>query len=319
MTPATDSSTAHDPSALRAAGTAPRPADRPGTARRRRLRSPGAGDQHRAGPLALAILVLVALASLFPLYWTLVAASTDSHRVVSTPPPLLPGGNLFHNISYVWNNAGARGMGVALLNSTLVAGTVALSTVAFSVLAGFAFAKLRFRGRGLMLVLVVATMAVPAQVSIVPLFILMKHLGLSNQLGALILPTLVTAFGVFFMRQYLTQALPTELLEAARIDGANSLRVVWHVVVPIARPAMAVLGMLVFVQSWNDFLWPIIAMNGSTNPTVQVALAGLGTGWSTDWSIITAGALVGTLPLLVVFTVFGRQIVGGITQGALKG
>lgn len=298
-------------------------ADSPAAARRPltrpRPRATGAGGQHRAGPLALTVLVLVSLASLFPLYWTLVAASTDGHRVISSPPPLLPGGNLFHNVGYVWHNAGARGMGVALLNSTLVAGTVALSTVAFSVLAGFAFAKLRFPGRGALLSLVVATMAVPAQVSIVPLFILMKHLGLGNQLGALILPTLVTAFGVFFMRQYLTQALPTELLEAARVDGANSLRVVWHVVVPVARPAMAVLGMLAFVQSWNDFLWPIIAMNGAVNPTVQVALAGLGTGWSTDWSVITAGALVGTLPLLLVFTVFGRQIVGGITQGALKG
>ncbi|MEU4114199.1 carbohydrate ABC transporter permease [Kitasatospora sp. NPDC028055] len=284
-----------------------------------RPRARGAGGQHRAGPFALATLILVSVASLFPLYWTLVAASSDGHRVIATPPPLVPGGNLFHNIGYVWEHAGARGMGVALLNSTLVAGTVALSTVAFSVLAGFAFAKLRFPGRGALLALVVSTMAVPAQVSIVPLFILMKHLGLGNQLGALILPTLVTAFGVFFMRQYLTQALPTELLEAARVDGANSLRVVWHVVVPVARPAMAVLGMLTFVQSWNDFLWPIIAVNGAVNPTVQVALAGLGTGWSTDWSVITAGALVGTLPLLLVFTVFGRQIVGGITQGALKG
>lgn len=308
--------TAHDSPAAR---PVPGSADAPATGRRRRPRALGAGGQHRAGPVALTMLVLVSLASLFPLYWTVVAASTDSHQVISTPPPLLPGGNLFRNIGYVWHNAGARGMGVALLNSTLVAGTVALSTVAFSVLAGFAFAKLRFRGRGALLALVVATMAVPAQVSIVPLFILMKHLGLGNQLGALVLPTLVTAFGVFFMRQYLTQALPTELLEAALVDGANSLRVVWHVVVPIARPAMAVLGMLAFVQSWNDFLWPIIAMNGATNPTVQVALAGLGTGWSTDWSVITAGALVGTLPLLLVFVVFGRQIVGGITQGALKG
>ncbi|MFI6154766.1 carbohydrate ABC transporter permease [Kitasatospora sp. NPDC051170] len=306
--PATDPATA----------TIPATAQR-GTTRRSRLRTPGAGGQHRAGPFALATLILAALASLFPLYWTLVAASTDSHRVVSTPPPLVPGSNLFHNIGYVWDNAGAQGMGVALLNSTLVAGTVALTTVAFSVLAGFAFAKLRFRGRGALFALVVATMAVPAQVSVVPLFILMRHLGLGNNLGALILPSLVTAFGVFFMRQYLTQALPTELLEAARVDGANSLRVVWHVVLPVARPAMAVLGMLVFVQSWNDFLWPIIATNGATNPTVQVALAGLGTGWSTDWSVITAGALVGTAPLLLVFAVFGRQIVGGITQGALKG
>lgn len=269
--------------------------------------------------MTYAILVLVTAASLFPLYWTLVAASTDAHRVVSQPPPLVPGGNLFKNLAYVWQNAGGRGMGVALVNSTLVAGSVTLGTVTFSLLAGFAFAKLEFRGRGPLLALVVATLAVPAQLSVVPLFILMKSLGLANHLGALILPSLVTAFGVFFIRQFLVQALPTELLEAARMDGANSLRTVWHVVVPIARPAMAVLGMLTFVQSWNDFLWPVIAMNGSTNPTVQVALAGLGTGWSTDWSIIMAGALIGTLPLLLVFAFFGKHIVGGITQGAVKG
>ncbi|MFI8320233.1 carbohydrate ABC transporter permease [Streptomyces sp. NPDC085529] len=289
------------------------------TATRPSARAGRAGGQHRAGRLAQVVLGLAALASLFPLYWTLVAASTDSHAVVSSPPPLLPGGNLFENLTYVWNNAGGRGMGVALLNSTLVAGAVTVSTVTFSVLAGFAFAKLRFRGKKVMLGLVLSTLAVPAQLSVVPLFILTKNLGLANHLGALILPVLVTAFGVFFMRQFLSQALPTELLEAARVDGANSLRVIWHVVFPVARPAMAVLGMLTFVQSWNDFLWPIIVMNGSTNPTVQVALAGLGTGWSTDWSVITAGALMGTLPLLLVFALFGRHIVGGITQGAIKG
>ncbi|MFD3664061.1 carbohydrate ABC transporter permease [Streptomyces sp. NPDC058659] len=288
-------------------------------AARRSARAGRAGGQHRAGRLAHIVLGLAALASLFPLYWTLVAASTDSHAVVSSPPPMLPGGNLFKNLTYVWHNAGGRGMGVALLNSTLVAGAVTASTVTFSVLAGFAFAKLRFRGMKVLLGLVLSTLAVPAQLSVVPLFILTKNLGLSNHLGALILPVLVTAFGVFFMRQFLSQALPTELLEAARVDGANSLRVIWHVVFPVARPAMAVLGMLTFVQSWNDFLWPIIVMNGSTNPTVQVALAGLGTGWSTDWSVITAGALIGTLPLLLVFALFGRHVVGGITQGAVKG
>ncbi|MFE1382455.1 carbohydrate ABC transporter permease [Streptomyces sp. NPDC058740] len=289
------------------------------TAARPSARAGRAGGQHRAGPLARVLLALAALASLFPLYWTLVAASTDSHSVVSSPPPMLPGGNLFDNLTYVWHNAGGRGMGVALLNSTLVAGAVTVSTVVFSVLAGFAFAKLRFRGKKVLLGLVLSTLAVPAQLSVVPLFILTRNLGLSNHLGALILPVLVTAFGVFFMRQFLSQALPTELLEAARVDGANSSRVIWHVVFPVARPAMAVLGMLTFVQSWNDFLWPIIVMNGSTNPTVQVALAGLGTGWSTDWSVITAGALMGTLPLLLVFALFGRHIVGGITQGAIKG
>lgn len=299
--------------------TASVPDSRHHAATRPSARAGRAGGQHRAGRIAHIVLALAALASLFPLYWTLVAASTDSHAVVSSPPPMLPGGNLFDNLGYVWHNAGGRGMGVALLNSTLVAGAVTVSTVTFSVLAGYAFAKLRFRGKKVLLGLVLSTLAVPAQLSVVPLFILTKNLGLGNHLGALILPVLVTAFGVFFMRQFLSQALPSELLEAARVDGANSLRVIWHVVFPVARPAMTVLGMLTFVQSWNDFLWPIIVMNGSTNPTVQVALAGLGTGWSTDWSVITAGALMGTLPLLLVFALFGRHIVGGITQGAIKG
>jgi cellobiose transport system permease protein len=128
----------------------------------------------------------------------------------------------------------------------------------------------------------------------------------------------VAAFGVFFMRQFLSEALPIELIEAARVDGAHSLRIIWHVVFPIARPAMAVLGMLVFVQSWNDFFWPFIALD-QRNPTVQVALAGLGSGNHTiDHAIVVTGCLVATLPLLLVFAVLGKQIVGGITAGAVK-
>ncbi len=134
----------------------------------------------------------------------------------------------------------------------------------------------------------------------------------------MILPSLVTAFGTFFMRQYLVQALPTELIEAARVDGASSLRIVWHVVFPAARPAMAVLGLLTFVFAWNDFLWPIIALN-QQNPTVQVALNSLGTGYVPDQAVIMAGALLGTLPLLVAFLLFGKQIVGGIMQGRDQG
>jgi cellobiose transport system permease protein len=272
----------------------------------------------QAGPITYVVLIMIALVSLFPLYWTFVASSVTGSAVVQSPPPVLPGGNLFKNIAYVWNNAGESGMGVALLNSTIVAGSIALSTVVFSLFAGFAFAKLKFKGRGALLALVIAILAVPPQLSVVPLFVVMRKLHLTNQLPSVILPTLVTAFGVFFIRQYLSQALPDELIEAARMDGANSIRVVWHIVLPIARPALAVLGMLKFVESWNDFLWPIIALSGS-NPTVQVALKGLGNGYTTDWSQIMAGALIGTLPLLIVFVFFSKHIVSGIAQGAVKG
>ncbi|MEU9180032.1 carbohydrate ABC transporter permease [Streptomyces sp. NPDC048550] len=283
--------------------------------RARRLR-PSAGRQHHAGPLTYVLLGLAALVSLFPLYWNLVAASHTGERVVKAPAPLLPGPRLFDNLSFAWNQVD---MGEALVNTTIVAGLVALSTVLFSTLAGFAFAKLAFRGKGALLALVVATMTIPPQLSVIPLYQIITDLGWVDQLQSVVLPSLVAAFGVFFMRQYLIEALPVELVEAARMDGAHSLRIIWHVVFPVARPAMAVLGMLVFVQAWNDFFWPFIALTPDGNPTLQVALAGLGAGNHTvDQAVVLTGALISTLPLLLVFAVLGKHIVGGITAGAVK-
>lgn len=272
--------------------------------------------QHlRGGWFSHTILIVFTLGSLLPLLWTAVAASRDNERLASTPPPFWFGGNLGNNLRIAWSDAN---MGKALFNTVVVAGSITAGTVLFATLAGFAFAKLRFRGRNVLLVLVIGTMMVPPQLSVVPLFMAMAKLEWANQLQSVILPMLVSAFGVFFMRQYLVQALPTELIEAARMDGAHSLRVVWHVVFPAARPAMAVLGMLTFVMAWNEFFWPIIALT-QDNPTVQVALTGLGRGYVPDQSVIMAGALLGTLPLLIAFAVFGKQIVGGIMQGAVKG
>ncbi|MFI6150321.1 carbohydrate ABC transporter permease [Streptomyces sp. NPDC051109] len=286
-----------------------------GAPRARRLR-PSAGRQHHAGPLTYVLLGLAALVSLFPLYWNLVAASHAGERVVKAPAPLLPGPRLFDNLSFAWNQVD---MGEALVNTTIVAGLVALSTVLFSTLAGFAFAKLAFRGKGALLALVVATMTIPPQLSVIPLYQIITDLGWVDQLQSVVLPSLVAAFGVFFMRQYLIEALPVELVEAARMDGAHSLRIIWHVVFPVARPAMAVLGMLVFVQAWNDFFWPFIALTPDGNPTLQVALAGLGAGNHTvDQAVVLTGALISTLPLLLVFAVLGKHIVGGITAGAVK-
>ncbi|MFF9643012.1 carbohydrate ABC transporter permease [Kitasatospora aureofaciens] len=278
-------------------------------------RRAGARGLTGAGPFTYAVLILVAALSLFPLYWTLVGASTSGSRIAQTPPPLLPGGNLWHNLDIAWNQVH---MGRALLNSVVVASCVTASTVLFATLAGFAFAKLPFRGRNALLSLVVATMTVPAQLSVIPLYQIMARLHWTDRLQSVILPNLVAAFGVFFMRQFLSEALPIELVEAARMDGASSLRILWSVVLPIARPGMAVLGMLVFVQSWNDFFWPLIALSQS-NPTVQVALAGLGGGsYDSDQAVILTGALLGTAPLLLVFALLGRQVVGGITAGAVK-
>ncbi|HET8586470.1 MAG TPA: carbohydrate ABC transporter permease [Candidatus Limnocylindria bacterium] len=268
-----------------------------------------------AGPLTYALLILSAAVSIFPLYWTVVAASHTNHEIASTPPPFLPNASIFHNFELALEQAP---IGKAIVNSVIVSGAITIGTVLCCTLAGFAFAKLSFRGSKVLLALVIGTMMVPTQLGIIPLFILIAKLQWVNQLQAVILPTLVSAFGVFFMRQFLIQALPNELLEAARVDGASTMRIFWSVVVPVARPAMAVLGVLTFLTAWNDFFWPIIALT-TDNPTVQVALAGLGTGYVPQRSIIMAGTLLGTLPVLVVFTVLGKQIVGGIMQGAVKG
>jgi cellobiose transport system permease protein len=281
----------------------------------RRRRILGAGKQLHAGPVTYLVLTLFAVISLAPLLWTTIAASRTNTRLAQTPPPFWFGGNLFKNLETAWNQAG---MGTAMWNTILVAATITVGTVLFSTLAGFAFAKLRFRFSTTLLLITIGTMMVPPQLAVVPLYLWMTDLGWANHLQTVILPTLVSAFGTFFMRQYLVQALPTELIEAARVDGASSLRVVWHVVFPAARPAMAVLGLLTFVMAWNDFLWPIIALN-QQNPTVQVALNALGTGYVPDQAVIMAGALLGTLPLLIAFLLFGKQIVGGIMQGAIKG
>jgi cellobiose transport system permease protein len=285
-------------------------------ARTRRPKAARAGGQMHAGPIAYIILVLFTIGSLFPLVWTAIAASRDNQRLAETPPPFWFGSNLFNNLDQAWTDAN---LGTAFLNTTIVAGISALTIVFLSTIAGFAFAKLKFKGRNAMMLIVVGTMMVPPQLSIIPLYMMVAKLNWTDHLQAVIFPSLVSAFGVFFMRQYLQQALPDELIEAARVDGASSWRVVWNVVFPAARPAMAVLGMLMFVQTWNDFLWPFLVLTQNGSPTVQVALAGLGRGYTPDQSLIMAGALLGTLPLLVVFAIFGKQIVGGIMQGAVKG
>ncbi|CAL9467307.1 Lactose transport system permease protein LacG [Streptomyces sp. enrichment culture] len=290
------------------------PAEEP---KRPRLpKSARAGGTLHGGPLAYAILIVFTIVSLFPLVWTAIAASRDNQRLAQTPPPFWFGSNLFKNLEIAWNDAN---LGEAFLNTTIVAGISAVTIVVLSTIAGFAFAKLRFKGRNALMLIVIGTMMVPPQLSVIPLYMMVAKLDWTDQLQAVIFPSLVSAFGVFFMRQYLLQALPDEVIEAARVDGASSWRVVWHVVFPAARPAMAVLGMLMFVQTWNDFLWPFLVLTQTGNPTVQVAVAGLGRGFTPDQSLIMAGALLGTLPLLLVFAIFGKQIVGGIMQGAVKG
>ncbi len=279
-------------------------------ARRRRRRS---GDH--AGPVAYALLVVTAFLFLAPFYYMVVAASRPMSEMNQFPPPLTPGNGLWRNIVSAWD---AQPLGLAIWNSLLVSGVITVTTVLLCTLSGYAFAKQHFAGKRQLFAITVGTMMIPPTLGIVPLYQVMAALDLTGKLSAVVLPSLVTAFGVFFMRQYLIQTLPDELIEAARVDGATSLRTVWSIVLPIARPGMAVLAMLTFMAAWNDFFWPVIALV-SSNPTVQVALKNLGSGYVPDQAIIMAGTLVGTLPVVIVFVLLGRQIVSGIMSGAVKG
>jgi cellobiose transport system permease protein len=274
---------------------------------------------HRAGPWTYVFLLVVAAASLFPLYWSLVVASHDNSAVSAYPPVLTPGHELWHNVKRLFNSGEVNvNFWTALLNSTIVATCVTVAVVFFSALAGFAFAKLRFRGRRILMLTIVATMLVPVQLGVIPLYIEMIHLGWVNRLPAVIAPNLVSAFGVFLMRQYIVAAVPNDLIDASRVDGCHTARVFWHVVLPAVRPAAAVLGLLTFMNTWNDFFWPLIVLS-PRNPTVQVGVSTLASGYVEDYALVLTGTFVSILPLLAVFLVLGRQIIGGIMQGAVKG
>jgi cellobiose transport system permease protein len=268
-----------------------------------------------AGWVTYGLLAVIILISLAPFYWQVVIASNTQSAIGQSPPAMLPGSHLWQHIRIVFENAD---FGKALLNSLIVCSIITVSVVLTSTLAGFAFAKLRFKGRGALLIFVVATMTIPTQLGIIPLYIMMAQwFGWNDHLAAVIVPALVNAFGVFFMRQYLVGAFPAELLDAGRVDGASTLRIWWNLVLPVARPAAAVLGLLTFMTAWNDFFYPIVVLTPQ-NPTVQVALNELASGYQTDYSTVFTGAFLATFPILVVFVVLGRQIIGGIMQGAVK-
>ncbi|MFN2319786.1 MAG: carbohydrate ABC transporter permease [Dermatophilaceae bacterium] len=281
---------------------------------RRRTKSK-AGN--RPGWVTYTILAVVMALSAYPLYYSFLLGSSDPVTIAQNPiPSLIPEGNFIDNVVRVVSSD--IKFWQALLNSVIAATIMAASVVFFSTLAGFAFAKLRFKGRAPLLVFVVATMAVPTQLSVVPLFILMAKLGWTGRLEAIIIPGLVTAFGVFWMTQYLESALPFELIEAARVDGCSMIRSFWQVALPAARPAATMLGLFTFIGSWTAFFWPFIVL-GSTNPTLPVAIQLLQASYFKDYSLILAGVTVAALPLVVVFVFAGRQLVAGVMQGAVKG
>jgi len=273
----------------------------------------------RRGPGWLTYLVLgiVLFLSAFPFYWMFVVASQSTESINAVPPAMIPGPNLLTHIQEVFERVN---FGRAMLNSAIVAGTIAISQTLLCALAGFAFAKLEFRGRRVLFVILVATMMLPTQLGVVPQFMLIKVLGWNSNLLAVIVPGLVTAFGVFWMRQHIGAAVPDEVIQAARVDGASNWRVFRSVVFPMIRPAAAVLGLFAFLAAWNDFFWPLIVLQKPDSWTAQVALRQVqNQAYITDYGVEMTATVIATLPLLILALVLGRQLVHGIMEGAVKG
>jgi cellobiose transport system permease protein len=270
----------------------------------------------QASPLTYVALVLAVLLSIYPFYYLVVIATRSLDAINDVPPPSTPGGSFGANFGRVLDNDAANFL-TGLTNSIIVSTVVTISVVVTGTLAGFAFAKLCFRGRNALLLSIIVTMMVPTQLGLIPLWGMMQELGWYDTLYAVTVPFLASAFGVFMMRQYAAQAISDELIEAGRVDGCSTARIYWNIVLPALRPAAAVLGLLTFMETWNTFLWPYAVLTPE-DPTLQVSLAFLSYAYYTDYSQVFAATAVGTLPLLIVFVLFGRQIVGGIMEGAVK-
>jgi cellobiose transport system permease protein len=266
----------------------------------------------RPGPWVYGLLTAVVVASAFPLYWSYVVSSSDGSAIGDATPPLIPGGHLFDNVRAVFDKVD---FWLALGNSLIVSATVMVSNVVLSCLAGFAFARLKFPGRNTLFLFVMGTAMVPSQLGVIPLYMVVGDFGWYGRLEAVIVPGLISAFSVFWMRQACEEAVPAELVDAATMDGCSQLRTFWHVAVPALRPQAAVLAMLTFLAAWNDFFWPLIVLDPSTSPTVQVALSTLASGYYTDYSLMLTGATLGVLPVLVLFILLARHLVNGAMRG----
>lgn len=280
----------------------------PSRPRRRKLR-PSAVFRHVA-------LILGAAVSLFPFYWMFILSTQPSSVIYQFPPVLTPGDKLQDNLSAITQKIN---IWAAMSNTLVVAVAVTVLVLLIASLAAFAFAKYEFPGKNVLFGVVLATFLLPAQLATIPQFLVMSWLGWVGELKALVFPSLASAFGVFWLRQYATSSIPSELLEAARIDGCGFWRQYWHVCLPMIRPALAFLGMFTFIGAWNDFMWPLIVLNDPSRLTLQVALSQLKTAHGTDYGMLMASSLIAVLPLLVIFMIGAKQFMSGITEGAVKG
>jgi len=261
------------------------------------------------------LLLGAAAITLFPLLWMLSVSFMAGGEASAFPPPLLPAHGTLANYRQLF---GQQNIGRYLTNSLSLAAMTTLLSLLLNSLAGYAFAKLRFRAREPLLRVLLAALVIPSQVAMLPLFLMMKWLGLVNTYAAVVVPAMAGIFGVFLVRQY-ALTIPDELLEAARIDGASELRIFTSIVLPALRPILVTLGVFTFLGSWNDFMWPLIVLTDQGLYTLPIALATLSREHVQDNELMMAGAVLTVLPVLALFLSLQRYYIRGILMGSVKG
>jgi multiple sugar transport system permease protein len=260
-------------------------------------------------------LLALALVSLAPLLWMVSVSFMPTGQASRFPPPLLPSAATLANYQELF---GRSGMARNFANSLLVSAAITFGSLLVNTLAGYAFAKLRFAGRERVFQLLLAALVIPAQVAMLPLFLLMKQLGLVNTYAGVVLPALASVFGIFLVRQY-ARSIPDELLEAARIDGAGEWRIFFSIVLPMLKPVLVTLAIFTFMGAWNDFMWPLIVLTDQEHYTLPVALATLSREHIMDVELMMAGAVVTVLPVLALFLLLQRYYIQGLLLGSVKG
>jgi multiple sugar transport system permease protein len=261
------------------------------------------------------LLIGVTSLSLMPLLWMLSVSFMQPGATASPPPPLLPSHPTLENYRRLFAYAG---MGRYLLNSFGVATGITLISLSFNVMAGYAFAKQRFAGRERIFQTLLGALVIPAQVTMMPLFLMLKWMGLVNTYAGVMVPMLASVFGIFLVRQY-ARTVPDELLEAARIDGAGEFRIFVQIIFPLLKPIVVTLAIFTFLASWNDFMWPLIILTGQEHYTLPIALAALSREHVQDSELMMAGSVVTVLPVLLLFLALQRYYIQGLLAGSVKG
>ena len=276
----------------------------------------GRARRRRRLPFSPWHLILAPLAAimLVPLIWMVIVSLESRQQATTFPPVLIPSGLHFENYSAAWN---AVPFGHFFLNSLLYSLATVAGNLLFCSLAAYAFARIRFFGRDVLFVVLLATLMVPFQVILIPTFLIVKQIGLVDSVGGLIMPNLCSAFGIFMLRQFF-RTLPIELEEAARIDGTSRLGILFKIVLPLSLPALATLGIIQFMWSWNDFLWPLIIIDSQAHAPLQLGLSQLQGAHFTQWNLLMAGTVMSQIPMLLVFLFAQRWFVRSIAFTGIK-